>query len=194
MKMKRHLLPLLCCASLLTGVCRPAMRAAEDPVHNELRTLRTQVIDAITKGDFEAVVKHVHPNVVVTWQNAEVCRGPQGLREFMTKMGTDSFKGYKVPPTPDDLTIMYGGDTGVSFGKVVANYKLLGKDYEFTSRWTATLVKENGKWLLASYHVSLNALDNPMLSAAKSSLLWIGVGGAVLGLIIGRILSRRRQA
>jgi hypothetical protein len=45
------------------------LRAAEDPAHNELRALRTQVIEAITKGDFDSVVRHVHPNVVVTWQN-----------------------------------------------------------------------------------------------------------------------------
>jgi hypothetical protein len=27
----------------------------------------------------------------------------------------------------------------------VADYRLLGRDYEFTSRWTATLVNQDGK-------------------------------------------------
>jgi ketosteroid isomerase-like protein len=184
----------LLCAMLALGGLRPALRAAEDPAHNELRTLRTEVIAAITKGDIDAVVKHVHPNVVVTWQNAEVCRGVQGLKDFFNRMAKDTFKGYKVPPTPDDLTILYGGDVGVSFGKVVGEYKLLGKDLEFHSRYTATLVKENGKWLLASYHVSLNALDNPLISTAKQSLLWAGVGAGVVGLIIGVLLGKRKKA
>ena len=183
----------LACAVLALVAGQPALHAAEDPAHNELRALRTQVIDAIVKGDIDGVVQHVHPTVVVTWQNAEVCRGVEGLRTFFNKMGKDVFKGYKVPPTPDDLTILHGGDTGVSFGRVVANYTLLGKDYEFTSRWTATLVKENGRWLLASYHVSLNALDNPILNAAKGTLLWIGIGAAVLGLIVGLLVGRRKK-
>jgi ketosteroid isomerase-like protein len=108
----------------------------------------------------------VYPNVVVTWQNAEVCRGVQGLRDFFDKMAKDTFRGYKVPPTPDDLTVLYGGDTGVSYGHVVAEYNLFGKKLEFKSRWTATLVKENGRWLLASYHISLNARDRAFFYCA----------------------------
>lgn len=195
--MKRFLLRLLGCSVLSLGLvslssAATAPAAPEDPAHNELRELRTQVIEAITKGDFDACMKHVTSNVVVTWQNAEVCRGPDGLRAFMNKMGKDAFKGYKLPPTPDDLTILYGGDTGVSYGKVVANYQLFGKDYEFTSRWTATLVKENGRWLLASYHVSLDALDNPLLNAAKGSLLWSVLGAGAVGLIVGLLIGRRK--
>jgi ketosteroid isomerase-like protein len=168
--------------------------AVEDPAHNELRTLAKQVIEAITKADIDAVITHVHPNVVVTWQNAEVCRGADGLREFFNRMGRETFKGYKVPPTPDDLTVLYGGDTGVSFGYVVGAYSLFGQELEFKSRWTATLVKENGRWLLASYHVSLNALDNPLINSAKKSLVWIAVAAGVLGVFVGWLLGRRKRA
>src|SRR5438045_8370340 len=120
--MKRSNWPLLISALLTFLGTQPILRAAEDPAHNELRALRTQVIEAITKGDFDAVVRHVHPDVVVTWQNADVCRGVKGLRDFFERMGKSTFRGYKVPPTPDDLTILYGGDTGVSYGRVVASY------------------------------------------------------------------------
>lgn len=192
--MKRSPTTLLLSTACLLGLLTPALRAAEDPAHNELRALRTEVVAAITKGDNDAVMKHVHPNVVVTWQNAEVCRGVQGLRDFFNKMAKDTFKGYKVPPTPDDLTVLYGGDTGVSYGYIVAEYNLLGKVLEFKSRYTATIVKENGRWLLASYHVSLNALDNPILAAAKKSLLWVGVGAGVGGLIVGLLFGRRKKA
>jgi len=185
---------LILIAGLALGLTRPSLLAAEDPAHQELRALRTQVIEAITKGDNDTVMQHVHPDVVVTWQNAEVVRGVQGLRDFFNRMAKDTFRGYKVPPTPDDLTILHGGDTGVSFGYVVAEYDLLGKKLEFKSRWTATLVKENGRWLLASYHISLNALDNPILGAAKKSLLWGGAGAGVLGLVIGVLIGRRKKA
>ena len=169
-------------------------QAAEDAAHTELRTLRTEIIDAITKGDIDSVIRHVHPDVVVTWQNSEVCKGRQGLKDFFEKTGRDSFKGYKVPPTPDELTILHGGNTGVSYGETIAQYHLLGKDYEIKSRWTATLVKVDGKWLLAAYHISMNVLDNPLLNAAKSALyVAAGIAG-VIGITIGIFLGKRRKA
>ncbi|MEO6002226.1 MAG: nuclear transport factor 2 family protein [Opitutus sp.] len=191
--MKRILCALLS-AALACFIVTSTAVAAEDPAHNELRALAKSVIDAIGKGDIDGILTNVHPNVVVTWQNNEVCRGAQGLKDFYTRMGKNAFKGYKVPPTPDELTILYGGDTGVSFGHVVAQYTLFGKEFEFTSRWTATLVRENGRWLLASYHVSLNALDNPLINSAKNSLMWTGIGVGIAGLVIGWLVGKRKRA
>jgi ketosteroid isomerase-like protein len=187
--MKKLLLMLLTVALTFEPVV-----AAEDPAHEELRVVRSEIINAIIKGDIDSVIKHVHPDVVVTWQDSQVCRGQRELRQFFDRVGKDSFKGYKVPPTPDELTILHGGDTGISFGETVANYKLLGRDYEIKSRWTATLVKEGGSWRLAGYHVSMNALDNPLLNAAKKSL-FIASGLAVaIGLLLGWLLGRRKKA
>ena len=165
---------------------------SEDPAHNELRALRSQVTEAITSGDVDRTLSYIHPNVVVTWQNHEVVRGHQGLRDFMQRTGKDAFRGYKVLPTPDDLTILYGGDTGVSFGSSVGQYRLLGRTFEFTNRWTATVVKENGRWLLASYHVSNNVLDNPLLNAATRALFVAAGIGAIVGLALGFVVGRRR--
>lgn len=166
---------------------------AEDAAHNELRALRSEVLSAITTGDFDKVLTFVHPNVVITWQNNEVCRGHKGLTEFMNRMGKAAFRSYKLPPTPDELTIFYNnGNTGISFGKTVALYNILGKEIEVTSRWTATLVKEDGRWLLAGYHVSTNALDNPLLNAAKQALYWMGGIAGLLGLAIGWVFGMRR--
>lgn len=181
-------------ATLLTLLTLGMTAAAEDPAHQELRNLRTEIVDAITKGDIDTVLTHVHPDVVVTWQNSEVCRGRQGLKDFFDKMGKKSFKGYKVPPTPDELTIFHGEDTGISFGKTIAAYDLFGKNYEIQSRWTATLVKENGKWQLAAYHISMNSIDNPLLTAAKKGL-YVAAGVALLiGILIGRAFKKHRQA
>ena len=163
----------------------------EDPAHNELRALRTNVIEAITRGDFERTLGFVHTNVVITWQNNEVCRGHQGLREFFHRMGKRTFQGYKIPPTPDELTILHNGDMGVSFGQTVAQYKLLGREYEMKSRWTATVVKEGGRWLLASYHISMNVLDNPLLNMAKRALYWAAGLALLAGLLVGFIIGKR---
>jgi ketosteroid isomerase-like protein len=184
---------------LVTALSSPAFLHAQtaaapgDPTHNELRALRTQMLDAIKSRDLERILTYVHPNVVITWQNQEVCRGRQGLRDFYKRMGKDAFRGYKVDPMPDELTILYGGDTGISFGGSVATLRLLGKEYDFANRWSATLVKENGRWLLASYHVSNNTLDNPLVNAAKQALYWVGGIGFIAGVAVGLLLARRRK-
>ena len=190
-----HILSAAIAVLTATTILTPGrVPAQEDPAHAELRAFRTAVVEAIKTGDIDAAIKYVHPDVVVTWQNNEVCRGHAGLREFFERMGKNAFKSYKVEPTPDDLTILYGGDTGISFGHSVGSYELMGKEFEFDNRWSATLVKENGNWLLASYHVSLNALDNPILGAAKKALYAVGGAGVAVGAILGFLIGRRKKA
>lgn len=192
----RHANSMLIAASVVLGLglqTRAFAQPTEDPVHNELRALRSQVIEAITSGDVERTLSYIHPNVVVTWQNHDVVRGHQGLRDFMQRTGKDAFRGYKVMPTPDDLTILHGGDTGISFGSSIGQYRLLGRSFEFTNRWTATLVKEDGRWLLASYHVSNNVLDNPLLNAATRALLVAAGIALIVGFVLGLVVGRRRK-
>ena len=72
----------------------------------------------------------------------------------------------------------------------------LGRGGKFTlhGRWTATIVNENGQWLLASLHTSTNLFDNALLRSAKGAL-WIGVAiSAVAALLIGWFLGRRSRA
>ncbi len=171
-----------------------SLHAAEDPAHDELRALRIEMVDAITRGDIDTVLKHVDPDIVITWQDNQVCRGKDGLKEFFEKSGKTTFKGYKVPPTPDGLAILYGSDTAISTGETVAAYTLLGKEHEMHSRWTATLVKRDGQWLLAGYHISMNVLDNPLLNAAKNSLYVASGVALLLGVGIGVMISRRKRA
>ncbi len=173
----------------------PAFAQAEDPAHAELRALRQELLAAITAQDIEKVLPALHPDVVVTWQNGEVNRGREGVRTFFERMGRQSFGGYKVPPTPDDLTLLYnGGTSGVSFGRSVGQFNVLGASFEFENRWTATMVKQDGRWLLTSYHVSWNALDNPLLNAATRNLYVVGAIALVVGAALGAFVMRRRMA
>lgn len=181
---------------LTLSMAAPAAAQPEDPAHEELRSMRAALLGAITAGDIERVLPMLDENVVITWQNGEVNRGHAGVKAFFERMGRQSFGGYKVPPEPDELTILHGGDTGLSFGRSVGQFNLLGSSWEFENRWTATLVKRDGLWKLASYHVSWNALDNPLLNAATQSLYPATIVALVAGLLLGvlgmRVLGRRR--
>jgi hypothetical protein len=163
----------------------------DEAIHNELRVLRDGLKDAVLKGDIEKQLTYVSKNVVVTWQNGEVARGHDGLKAFLAKGGGGKiFQGYKEAPTPTELTILYGDDTGISFGTSVAKYSIAGQDFELKNHWSATVVKEDGNWVIANYHVSGNILDNPLLNAAKTYLYAFGAVALIFGLALGWIFRR----
>jgi ketosteroid isomerase-like protein len=172
----------------------------EEATHNELRALRDDLVDAVIKGDIDRQLKYADDDIVTTWQNGKVARGREGLLKFLKELqGSNGkvFQGYKQPPEPAELSILHGGDTAISYGTSVATFQVAGQTFDLTNHWTATLVKENGKWLMASYHVSGDLLDNPVLNAAKNCLYLAGGVGAVAGLVLGLILAklfRRKRA
>jgi ketosteroid isomerase-like protein len=172
--------------------------ATEDPAHNELRALRDGLLAAIKKGDIEQELTYLHPNVVVTWQNAEVSRGREGVRAYLNRMLNGPSKivnDYQLDLNVDELTILYGGDTGISFGGSREHFGLAaGQSLDYPARWSATLVKEDGKWLVASLHASTNLFENPFVGQMKK-IVYVAAGGAlVAGLIVGWLIGRRRKA
>lgn len=186
----------LCLAAL--PVSSQAPLAKDEAVHNELRALRDGLIDAMNKGDIDRQLNYMHPNVVVTWHNAEVSRGRDGVRSYLTRMLTGPNKivtSYSATVNVDELTILYGGGaTGISFGSAVEHFKLNdGKTIDLPARWSATLVKEGDKWLVASLHASDNLFDNPVLAMTKTTAYWTGGISLLAGIIVGSFVSRRRK-
>ena len=167
----------------------------QSETHNALRALKKRLVDAMNKNDIDGMLAELHPNVVITWQNAEVSRGHKGVREYLERMTKGSnaiVRGYHADIDVDALTALYGDNTGIAYGSSVEQFDLAaGTSFTLHGRWSATMVKENGRWLLASVHASSNLFDNPLVAAARKSL-YVGVGVSfVLALIIGWFLGRR---
>jgi ketosteroid isomerase-like protein len=186
------------------AVAPPPEQVAPSPeaIHDELRKLRDDVLAAIDRNDFDAITPHLHPNVVFTPMNGEVCHGPQEIRAYFDKMlkGPDAIvKSMHLEVEVDRLTDLYG-DTGLAFGSSNDHYKLTnGMDFPVQTRWTCALVRENGRWLITAFHASANVFDNPVLEREKQAakLKWGGlalVAGALLGLLLGVAIGRRRRA
>ncbi len=175
--------------------------APEDPAHNELRTLRDDVLDAFNKKDLDRLLGHVHPNVVVTWQNGEVSRGRDGIRAYYKKMmeGPDRVvDSVTAKAEVDELTILYDPKHGLAFGSLGEDFKLSnGAAFHLPNRWTATLVKEDGRWLIACLHVSANVFDNPIQQLiVRRVMWWTGAVGLLVGVVLGAVLAvllRRRR-
>jgi ketosteroid isomerase-like protein len=176
--------------------------AAEDPAHAELRKLKEEVQEAVNKQDLDRLLAVLDPDVVVTWQNAEVSRKPQGVREYYDRMmkGPNPIVASLTSDTKvDELTHLYG-DTGFAFGSSDDHFRLTdGREFTVHTRWSATVVKKDGKWLVAGVHLSSNMFNNPILGIAiRETLKWTAIVAAPVGLIVGIFLgswwSRRRKS
>ena len=156
--------------------------------------LRTGLIDSFVKADIDALVTHLDPDVVVTWQNGEVCHGPDQVRAYYQKM----MKGdhpivREVKANPEVTGRHVYGDWAVSWGELHDHFILAdGSDLPFNTRFTATIAKRGDRWLVTGFHASVNAFDNPVLAlAVHKAGQWAGVGGLVLGVLVGFLVGWR---
>lgn len=201
--MRRTLGVIVACAIALTANLpgQEAKTKEEDPAHNELRALRDEVRADINKGNLDGAMKHVHPNAVFTPMDSKVCHGVAEIRAYLDRMLTGPnrvVQEFKSELPVDELSALYGGDTAVAWGSSRDQFKLTGGlQFESVDRWSCTLVKENGVWLIANLHSSTNLFDNPILAGAKKTALIAGAVAAIAGLLIGIIagrMSKRKSA
>ena len=179
--------------TLFTLTPLSAQDAKPEPA--ELHALRDGLLDAINKSDIERQLTWLHPNVVITYQNAEVARGREGVKAFLLKMtaGPERLvESVRIEAKADGPAVLHG-DTAVAFGSAVETYKMAhGSDLTLNGRWTATLVKDQGQWLVAALHCSTGLSDNPLVASTKKAGVTASIGSVIIGLIAGWLLGRKR--
>jgi ketosteroid isomerase-like protein len=163
--------------------------AQENPIHNELRKLRDEAVDAFKEKDIDRLLACLHPDVIGIFQNAEVCRGHDDIRAFHKRMSEGDNRTVVSQTTDfvvDDLSTLYGDDTAVAHGTMTDHFVLKnGMEFDLVSKWTATMVKENDKWLVASIQASTNMFDNGVMNM---TLKWNSVKMGGIGLLVGGVL------
>lgn len=172
---------------------------ADDPTA-AIAQLRAELIDSFNKGEVDRLLSHLDPDVIVTWQNAEVCRGPEAVRSYYNRMMTGPdrvVESVSAEPTVTDRHV-YDGTWAVSWGKMNDRFKLTdGRELAMDSRFTATVARRGEVWKVTSFHVSVNAFDNPITGLAVSTAMkWVAIIAAaaalVVGFIGGRLIGRKR--
>lgn len=193
-------------AALLLTVASQVVIAQEsdasiDAIHDEIRALKKGAEEAFnaigrsgTEGDVESILQYVHDDVVLAAMNGDVVVGKQGIRDyFVEKMSGPESTVASVHHTFNvgDLTTLYGDDTGVAYGNTIGSYELKnGMSFTVDANWTATMVKENGKWLLASFQFAPSIFENPLVDKAVGMIYRVAAIAAVIGLIVGFVLAR----
>jgi ketosteroid isomerase-like protein len=191
--MKKILLIILLCGgwSVLAADVDPKLEAT----HNALRLLRDGFLDAINKNDIDRQLSFLHTNVVVTWHNAEVSRGHDGIRAYydrLTKGPQKMLEGFSAEVKVDELTALHGGNTGIAWGSSVEHFKLTNdRAFDLAGRWTVTLIREGDKWLIASLHVSTNIFDNAIVTMMKDRVMMLAIAVLLFGLLVGGFVGWR---
>jgi ketosteroid isomerase-like protein len=187
--------------AVVSAIAQESAPAVEDPAHNELRALRDGLLDSFKKKDVDGMLTYLAPNVVITVQNAEVIRGHKGVRDFHHRMSEGENPTVESMTTRlevDELSSLHGNTTATAFGSMNDHFKLRnGLDFDLLSRWTATLVKLDGRWQVAAFHVSTNMFDNgvsnQMIRWAAISSGAISLGLGIIAGVIGRAWWQRRR-
>ena len=201
--MKHSLYALLVfCLTAFAAAQEPPTQEPDAEVHNALRQLKATMEKAMNERDLDTIVAHVDPNVVFTTMNGDVCRGPQQIGAYFDKMlraPGHIVKDVKVSFEVDQLTTLYGGDTGIATGSSKDHYELTdGKTFDINGRWTCTMIRSGDRWVIAAFHYSANVFDNPILGEYKAAITKVGAGAGVAALVIGLIagwfLGKRRTA
>lgn len=180
------------------GASAAAMPSApsDEQLHQELRDLKAAMEQALNRRDVDALLAHVDERVVFTTMNGDVVTGRDGVRAYFDRMMNGPGKiveSVQASFVPDTLSVLHGGDMAVSWGRTADQYELAtGQSLAIAARWSATMVRREGRWLVANFHYSTNMFDNPVLSGQRKLLIGGGVAAALILGIVGFLLGRRR--
>jgi uncharacterized protein (TIGR02246 family) len=178
---------------------QPGTVVPDETTHQALRRLKDTMTKALNTRDLDAIVANVDPRVVFTTMNGDVCRGPAQIRAYFDKMlraPRHVVKNVTVSFEVDQLTTLYGGDTGIATGTSRDHYELTNGDvFDIEGRWTCTMVRHGDRWVIAAFHYSTNVFDNPILTRVKALVWQVAAGAALvallLGVFVGRLSKRR---
>lgn len=186
-------------ATAAPAVAIPAgMTPEEAAAHEGLRSLRDRLVAAVNAKNPDAILADLDNDILFTAMNNEVVHGKEAASAYYAKMLVGSqriVKDMSLTVAVDDLSILLAdGKVAMAAGSSVAKFDMMvGDSFEVPLRWTATLNNTETGWKVASIHFSANMFDNPLMAGFQTFAYALAGGLAVLGLIIGWLIGRRRK-
>lgn len=184
------LFPFIAAAALAQAPAAPAGEARHAD-HEELRAMLVTATNALSSHNFDALTPLLAPDCYVTTVDGQTFRGPAAFKAYVDQLYASKIKSIAFHPSADSLTTFYGEDAGVCAGSSTDTYTFKdGDSRTMTSRWTATVHKDNGHWKVAALHMSANVLDNPVTQAIRTRATQIAVVAGIVALLLGLVLGR----
>lgn len=142
----------------------------------------------INDSDIDLMARHIDDKAAITWLNAEVSHGPEGVKAYFARMVGDApgtvLSKYSTHPKISGPAAFYG-DVAVANGTTDDEFTPHNRSvFRFDSRWTATLRKNNGQWKIVALHLSTNSFNNVLITELRQLSTYTGAGGALAGLLL----------
>lgn len=172
---------------------------SRDADRKALLAIMADVEQGINEGDIERRAKHIDDTGIVTWLNAEVSHGPEGVRAYYKKMvgtGSDTILSKYVTHPKNEGPARFYGDVAVVNGTTLDEFTPHRRSvFKFDSRFTSTLVKRDGVWKVASLNLNTNTFNNVLIHELQSMNYWFAGGGFLAGVVTAWIVGvlRRRN-
>lgn len=197
----RPLLNMLFVLFLLVLAPCTVLAADNDPHADDrqaLIKLFREIEASINAQDVDRMVAQMHPQATVTWLNGEVSRGHEEIKAYyqrMVKGDQRILDRYLTSAKLGASAHFFGnGDVAVADGTMEDEFFPVARGpFRLNSNWTSTSAKIDGRWQVVAMHLSSNVFTNPLIAEAKAAIWYAGAGAAVLGLLVGWLLGRRRR-
>lgn len=142
----------------------------------------------INNSNIDLMARHIDDKAVVTWLNAEVSQGPEGVKAYFERMVGGApgavLSKYSTHPKISGPAAFYG-DVAVANGTTDDEFTPHNRSvFRFDSRWTATLRKNDGQWKIVALHLSTNSFNNALTTELRQLAIYTGAGGALAGLLL----------
>jgi hypothetical protein len=192
-----------CLLLLITASLTAAAQEERKADHDELRAMLKTATEALNSRNLDALAPLLHSKFSITTADQKLFTNLNDFKAyydelFKTGLGNTPLTGIIFNPTADALTDFVGDNIGLSHGTSTDTYVFQDGDTRtMTSRWTATVFKDGGKWKLLNVHIGTSFMDNPYVSAVKSYVYKVGFGALLVGLVagfVGALVWRRRRA
>lgn len=162
--------------------------------HDTLRKLMIDTTAALNDLDSATLAKYLAHGFVLTFADQTVITDLADFDGYIANYFTGEnapLKSVNFVPEATEQVRFIDSRTGVVYGTSADSYTLAdGTNLVFDTHWTATVVKEDGRWLVQTFHAGVNMLDNPILEATgQGGFMWGGIA-LIVGLVTGAILMR----
>ena len=185
----------ICCGSAMSETTDPieqvvpqsssaSLTPDQEKLHQELRDLKATMTKALNSMDIETIAANVTEDVVFTTMNDDVAHGSVGIKEYFEEMMKGPNRrviSVNSNFEADGLSHIYNDNIAIAYGTSNGHYELVSAgSIDVKARWSSTMVRRDGRWLIANFHYSTNMFDNPVLDAQRKFMLIAGVVGAIL--------------
>ena len=191
------IVPLTVCL-FLSFVVTPSL-AQDDPRQADrdaMLVILSSIEQALNDRDLTSALQHLDENVIITYQDSTVTRGPEGAAEYYKRMMdgaaaiVEEFNTVATVGAP----AIFHGDTAIAYGTQIDTYVLArGLTFTLNANWSTALQKRDGQWSVIALHFSTDLFDNPMLNTAKRMSWIMGTGGVLLGVLLMWLFGRVRR-